>query len=93
MSQEVPVRAKKKFLTLLVEFDYDACNQSTSRSTGTTVDLAPMRLKELHRVLKPTSSLHLPCDPIASHYLKVLLERILVFGITKCSVRDVMREA
>ncbi|WP_197710957.1 hypothetical protein [Chromatium okenii] len=28
------------------------------------------RLLELHRVLKPTGSLYLHCDPTASHYLK-----------------------
>ena len=34
------------------------------------------RLVELHRVLKPTGSLYLHCDPTASHYLKVLLDTI-----------------
>jgi site-specific DNA-methyltransferase (adenine-specific) len=34
------------------------------------------RLIELHRVLKPTGSLYLHCDPTASHYLKVLLDAI-----------------
>ena len=29
------------------------------------------RLVELHRVLKPTGSLYLHCDPTASHYLKI----------------------
>lgn len=33
-----------------------------------------IRLKELHRVLKPTGSLYLHCDPTASHYLKIRLE-------------------
>ncbi len=33
-----------------------------------------VRLIELHRVLKPTGSLYLHCDPTASHYLKVLLD-------------------
>ncbi len=37
-----------------------------------------VRLIELHRVLKPTGSLYLHCDPTASHYLKVLLDA--VFG-------------
>lgn len=37
------------------------------------------RLVELHRVLKPTGSLYLHCDPTASHYLKILLD--MVFGI------------
>lgn len=35
------------------------------------------RLVELHRVLKPTGSLYLHCDPTASHYLKVVLDAIL----------------
>ena len=29
-----------------------------------------VRLIELHRVLKPTGSLYLHCDPTASHYLE-----------------------
>ncbi len=37
-----------------------------------------VRLVELHRVLKPTGSLYLHCDPTASHYLKILLDA--VFG-------------
>ena len=35
-----------------------------------------VRLIELHRVLKPTGSLYLHCDPNASHYLKILLDAI-----------------
>ena len=31
-----------------------------------------IRLMELHRVLRPTGSLYLHCDPTASHYLKIL---------------------
>jgi DNA modification methylase len=38
------------------------------------------RLIELHRVLKPTGSLYLHCDPTASHYLKLVLDQI--FGPT-----------
>jgi site-specific DNA-methyltransferase (adenine-specific) len=36
------------------------------------------RLVELRRVLKPTGSLYLHCDPTASHYLKLLCDA--VFG-------------
>ncbi|MEO7191747.1 MAG: site-specific DNA-methyltransferase [Vicinamibacterales bacterium] len=39
--------------------------------------MAP-RLVELRRVLKPTGSIYLHCDPTASHYLKMLLDA--VFG-------------
>ena len=39
------------------------------------VMMAP-RLYHLHRVLKPTGSLYLHCDPTASHYLKLILDCI-----------------
>lgn len=41
------------------------------------VMMAP-RVLELHRKLKPTGSLYLHCDPVASHYLKIMLDT--VFG-------------
>ena len=37
-----------------------------------------VRLLELRRVLKPTGSVYLHCDPTASHYLKLLMDA--VFG-------------
>ncbi len=37
--------------------------------------MAP-RLWNLHRLLKPTGSLYLHCDPTMSHYLKLLLDSI-----------------
>jgi DNA modification methylase len=37
-----------------------------------------LRLVELHRVLSPTGSLYLHCDPTAGHYLKLVLDA--VFG-------------
>ena len=46
-----------------------------------------VRLLELHRVLKPTGSLYLHCDPTASHYLKILLDA--VFG-AKCFRTEVI---
>ena len=36
------------------------------------------RMTELHRVLKPTGSIYLHCDPTASHYLKLVMDS--VFG-------------
>ena len=35
-----------------------------------------IRIIKLHRVLKPTGSLYLHCDPTASHYLKIILDAI-----------------
>ena len=40
-----------------------------------------VRLKELHRILKPSGSLYLHCGPTASAYLKILLDTI--FGPLK----------
>ena len=37
--------------------------------------MAP-RLVELRRVMKPTASIYLHCDPTASHYLKLLMDGI-----------------
>jgi len=37
-----------------------------------------IRLAEMHRVLKPTGSIYLHCDPTASHYLKLIMDA--VFG-------------
>ena len=36
------------------------------------------RLKEIHRVLKPTGSVYLHVDPTESHYLKIVMD--LIFG-------------
>jgi site-specific DNA-methyltransferase (adenine-specific) len=46
-----------------------------------------VRLLELHRVLKPTGSLYLHCDPTASHYLKIILDSI--FG-TLCFKNEIV---
>ena len=35
-----------------------------------------IRLVELRRVLKPTGSIYLHCDPTASHYLKIVMDGI-----------------
>jgi hypothetical protein len=42
------------------------------------LSMMAVRLLELHRVLKPTGSLYLHCDPTASHYLRILIDA--VFG-------------
>lgn len=35
-----------------------------------------VRVMEMRRILKPTGSLYLHCDPFASHYLKLLMDSI-----------------
>jgi DNA modification methylase len=54
--------------------DFIGTNQMMAYLTNMTI-----RLVELHRVLKPTGSLYLHCDPTASHYLKIVLDTI--FGL------------
>ena len=39
-----------------------------------------LRVVELHRILKPSGSFFLHCDPTASHYLKIVLDTIFVAG-------------
>ncbi|MCL1832015.1 MAG: hypothetical protein FWG45_03780 [Oscillospiraceae bacterium] len=35
-----------------------------------------LRIDQIHRVLKPTGSFYLHCDPTASHYLKLVLDAV-----------------
>lgn len=42
------------------------------------VEWMKQRVLQMHRVLKPTGSIYVHCDPSASHYLKVMLDS--VFG-------------
>jgi len=37
-----------------------------------------LRITEIQRVLKPTGSFYLHCDPTASHYLKLILDGVFV---------------
>ena len=39
-----------------------------------------VRLLEMRRLLKPTGSIYLHCDPTASHYLKVLMDTVFGAG-------------
>jgi site-specific DNA-methyltransferase (adenine-specific) len=48
-----------------------------------------VRMLELHRVLRPTGSLYLHCDPTASHYLKLLLDA--VFGADRFQAEIIWR--
>ncbi len=44
------------------------------------------RAMEMHRVLKPTGSIYLHCDPKASHYLKVMVDSIFGFNNFKTEI-------
>ena len=40
------------------------------------LSMMAQRLREMRRILKPTGSIYLHCDPTASHYLKELMDAI-----------------
>ena len=54
----------------------ESANAAWSRDMGAFLCYMGVRLLEMHRVLKPTGSLYLHCDPTASHYLKAMLDAI-----------------
>lgn len=56
----------------------DAAGLAHSKSMKSYAIMMALRLLELKRVLKPTGSIYLHCDPTASHYLKALMD--CVFG-------------
>ena len=50
--------------------------ESYGDSMGAFLCFMAVRLIEMRRVLKPTGSIYLHCDPTASHYLKELMDAI-----------------
>ena len=56
----------------------EAARQAHGKGMQSYLVMMAVRLLEMRRVLKPTGSLYLHCDPTASHYLKLLLDA--VFG-------------
>ena len=60
---------------------YEAINASGvthGKGMKSYLIMMAVRLLEMRRLLKPTGSLYLHCDPTASHYLKTLMDA--VFG-------------
>lgn len=47
-----------------------------SEAMGAYMCFMAVRIIEMHRLLKPTGSLYLHCDPTASHYLKAVIDSI-----------------
>ena len=54
----------------------ESANTAWGRDMGAFLCYMGVRLLEIHRILKPTGSLYLHCDPTASHYLKAMLDAI-----------------
>ena len=55
-----------------------AAEFSHSKSMKAYLIMMGIRMLEMRRVLKPTGSIYLHCDPTASHYLKTMMDA--VFG-------------
>ena len=56
----------------------EAAGASHSKGMQAYLIMMGIRLIEMRRIMKPTASIYLHCDPTASHYLKALMDS--VFG-------------
>ena len=56
----------------------DTTSKTHGKGMQSYLTMMAVRLLEMRRVLKPTGSIYLHCDPTASHYLKLLMDA--VFG-------------
>ena len=63
-----------------VAYLLDAAERTHSKGMRSYLTMMAVRLLEMQRILKPTGSLFLHCDPTASHYLKLLLDAIFGGG-------------
>ena len=74
--------ADRVYLALLQERDpttfaiIDAARLAHGKGMGAYLGMMAQRLVEMRRVLKPTGSIYLHCDPFASHYLKTLMDSL-----------------
>ena len=59
----------------LVEYIY-SIGEIHSKGTMAYIAYMTQRIIQMHRVLKDTGSLYLHVDPVASHYLKIVLDEI-----------------
>ena len=53
-----------------------AAREAHGKGMQSYLCMMAIRLMEMRRVLKPTGSIYLHCDPTASHYLKLLMDGI-----------------
>ena len=53
-----------------------AAGQAHSKGMQAYLIMMAVRLLEMRRILRPTGSVYLHCDPTASHYLKTLMDAI-----------------
>ena len=58
----------------------DAARWTHGQGMQSYITMMAVRLLEMSRVLKPTGSIYLHCDPTASHYLKLLMDAVFGSG-------------
>ena len=56
----------------------EAARLAHGKGMAAYLSMMAQRLREMRRLLKPTGSIYLHCDPTASHYLKMLMD--CIFG-------------
>ena len=54
----------------------EAARQAHGKGMQSYLIFMAVRLLEMQRILKPTGSIYLHCDPTASHYLKLMMDGI-----------------
>ena len=59
-----------------IAYMLDATGRTHGKGMQSYLTMMAVRLLEMRRVLKPTGSIYLHCDPFASHYLKQLMDAI-----------------
>ena len=84
-------QAEREFDELTPNTDVSEMMQALRRFLGENDMMAYLtmmanRLLQLYRVLKPTGSLYLHCDPTASHYLKIVLDGVFGKNLFKNSL-------
>ena len=63
-----------------IAYMLDTTGKVHGKGMQSYLTMMAVRLLEMRRVLKPTGSIYLHCDPTASHYLKMLMDSIFVRG-------------
>ena len=65
----------------------DAAGLSHGKSMKSYLIMMAVRLMEMRRILKDTGSIYLHCDPMASHYLKMLMDAVFSNGVFRNEIQ------
>ena len=66
----------------------DVAGLTHGKSMKSYLIMMAVRLLEMRRLLKPTGSIYLHCDPTASHYLKTLMDAVFGQGNFRMSTPE-----